>query len=112
MARVKSPSARKHRKVLKQAKGFRQSRRTRIQVASEAVLHAGQYAYHGRKLKKRDLRALWIIRLNNAVREHGLTYSKFISKLKISKVELDRKILSDIAVTDPQSFKKIVESLK
>lgn len=112
MARVKSTSARKHRKVLEQAKGFKQARRTRIQTASEAILHAGQYAYHGRKLRKRDLRALWIIRLNNAARENGFSYSKFIAALKKSKVELDRKILSDIAVTDPTSFKKIVESLK
>ena len=112
MARVKSPSARKHRKVLEQAKGFRQARRRRIQTASEAVLHAGQYAFEGRKLKKRDMRALWIIILNAAAREHGLTYGKLINGLKKSKIELDRKILSEIAVTDPASFKKIVESIK
>lgn len=112
MARVKSPSARKHRKVLADARGFRQARRRRIQTASEAVLHAGQYAYVGRKLKKRDMRALWIVRLNAAAREHGLTYGKLINGLKKANIELDRKILSEVAVTDPSSFKKIVESIK
>ncbi|OGM56528.1 50S ribosomal protein L20, partial [Candidatus Woesebacteria bacterium RIFCSPHIGHO2_12_FULL_42_9] len=79
MARVKSTSARRHRKFLKRAKGFKQARRVRIKVAKEALLHAGQYAYHGRKLRKRDLRNLWIIRLNAAVREEGISYSKFIA---------------------------------
>ena len=112
MARVKSTSARRHRKFLKRAKGFKQARRVRIKVAKEALLHAGQYAYHGRKLRKRDLRNLWIIRLNAAVREEGLSYSKFIASLKRSKIELDRKILADIAVNDPNTFKKIVEIVK
>ena len=112
MARVKSTSARRHRKFLKRAKGFKQARRIRIQTAKEALLHAGQYAYHGRKLKKRDLRALWIVRLNAAVREEGLSYSKFISGLKKAKIELDRKILADIAVNDPSTFKKIVAQIK
>lgn len=112
MARVKSIASRKHREVLKRAKGFRQARRTRIQTAKEAVLHAGQYAYEGRKLRKRDLRALWIIRLNAAVREQGLSYSKFVNLLKKAKVEVDRKILADIAATDPSTFAKIVDSVK
>jgi len=112
MARVKSTSARRHRKFLKRAKGFKQARRVRIKVAKEALLHAGQYAYHGRKLRKRDLRNLWIIRLNAAVREEGLYYSKFIASLKRAKIELDRKILADIAVNDPSTFKKIVEIVK
>ena len=112
MARVKSTSARRHRKFLKRAKGFKQARRVRIKVAKEALLHAGQYAYHGRKLRKRDLRNLWIIRLNAAVREEGLSYSKFIASLKKAKVELDRKMLADIAVNDPNTFKKIVEIVK
>lgn len=112
MARVKSTSARRHRKFLKRAKGFKQARRVRIKVAKEALLHAGQYAYHGRKLRKRDLRNLWIIRLNAAVREEGLSYSKFIASLKRAKIELDRKILADIAVNDPNTFKKIVEIVK
>ena len=112
MARVKSTSARRHRKFLKRAKGFKQARRVRIQAAKEALLHAGQYAYHGRKLRKRDLRSLWIVRLNAAVREEGFSYSKFIAALKKSKIELDRKILADIAVSDPATFKKIVSEVK
>lgn len=107
--RVKSVSARRHRKVLKAAKGFRQARRRRIQTAKEAVLHAGAYAYHGRKLKKRDLRSLWIIRMNAALREGGISYSKFIAGLKKEKIELDRKILAEVAVSDPDTFKKIVK---
>ncbi len=112
MARVKSTSSRRHRKFLKRAKGFKQARRTRIQVAKEALLHAGQYAYHGRKLRKRDVRSLWIVRLNAAVREEGLSYSKFIASLKKAKIELDRKVLADIAVNDPKTFKKIVTQVK
>ncbi len=107
--RVKSTSARRHRKILAQAKGFKQARRRRIQTAKEAVLHAGAYAYAGRKLKKRDLRSLWIIRLNAGVRALGVSYSRFISGLKKEKIEIDRKILSDIALTDPETFKKVVK---
>lgn len=112
MARVKSIASRKHRKLLKLARGFKQARRTRIQTAKEAILHAGQYAYVGRKLRKRDLRSLWILRLNAAVREHGINYSKFMAGLKKSKIELDRKILADIAATDPETFKQIVDTIK
>lgn len=112
MSRVKSTASRKHRKILKRARGFKQARRTRIQTAKEAILHAGQYAYNGRRLKKRDLRALWIVRLNAAVRENGLSYSKFIDALSKNKIEIDRKILSEIAVKDPETFKQIVESAK
>jgi len=110
--RVKSIASRKHRGILKAAKGFRQARRRRIQTAKEAVLHAGMYAYVGRKNKKRDLRALWITRLNAAVREHGLSYSKFIAGVKKAKIEIDRKILADIAVRDPATFKEIVLRVK
>lgn len=105
--RIKSTASRKHRKILKAARGFKQARHRRIQTAKEAVLHAGMYAYIGRKNKKRDLRALWITRLNAAVRECGLSYSKFIALLKKSKIEIDRKILADIAVRDPATFKQI-----
>src|SRR3989344_6598777 len=105
MARVKSTASRKHREMLSRARCFKQARRTRIQTAKEALLHAGQYAYEGRKLRKRDLRGLWIMRLNAAVREQGLSYSKFISLLKKAKVEIDRKILADIAATDLPTFK-------
>jgi large subunit ribosomal protein L20 len=107
--RVKSISARRHRVMLARAKGFKQARHTRIQVAKEALLHAGAYAYHGRKLKKRDLRTLWISRINAAVVAEGSTYSKFIAGLKKAKIEIDRKILSDLAVTDPETFRKITK---
>ena len=109
MARVKSIAARKHRRFLKKARGFKQARRKRIKVAKEALLHAGHYAYVGRKLRKRDLRALWIIRLNAASRASGLTYGKLIAGLKKAKIELDRKILAEIAVKDSETFKQIVE---
>lgn len=111
MVRVKSIAARRHRKIKKLAKGFRQARRTRVKAAKEAILHAGQYAYVGRKLRKRDLRKLWITRLNAAVREHGLSYSRFVKGLKKEKIELDRKILADIAVSDPATFEKIVSEI-
>lgn len=109
--RIKSPRRRRHKKILEAAKGFRQARHRRYKVAREAVLHASQYAYVGRKLRKRDLRSLWIERLNAAVREHNLSYSKFMAFLKKKNIELDRKILSDIAVRDPKTFDKIVEKV-
>ena len=113
MARVKSIAARKHRKILKRAKGFKQSRSRRVKVASEAVLHAGQYAYHGRKLKKRDLRSLWIIRISAALKTHGgPSYSRFISLLKKGNVVLDRKILSEMAIKDPEAFKAVLSKVK
>jgi large subunit ribosomal protein L20 len=112
MARVKSPSAIRHRKVKKLTKGFTQARRQRVQAGMDALLHQGQYEYVGRKLRKRDLRALWIIRLNAAVREEGLSYSKFIDGLKKENIVLDRKILSDIAISDPESFRQIVAAVK
>ena len=109
MSRVKSPRRVRHKKVLKAAKGFVAARRKRYKVAREAVLHAGHYAYIGRKDRKGDIRRLWIERLNAATREYDLPYSKFISGLKKAKIELDRKILADIAVNDSETFKKIVE---
>lgn len=112
MARVKSPTRKRHNKFLKQAKGFKQARRTRIQAAKEAVLHAGQYAYIGRKQRKRNLRSLWITRLNAAVRDEGLTYGKFIHGLKSANINLDRKILAQLAIEEPESFTKIVEKVK
>ena len=112
MARTKSIAQRRHRKILKAAKGFKQARRVRVKVAKEALLHSGQYAYVGRKNRKRDLRRLWILRVNAAVREHGMTYSKFIAELKKEKIELDRKILAEIAVKDPATFGKIIDSVK
>ena len=112
MARVKSTAARRHRKIRKSAQGFKQARRRRVKPTKEALLHAGQYAYHGRKLKKRDLRKLWIVRMNAAAREQGISYSKLIPELKKAGISLDRKILSEIAVSDPDTFKKVVSSLK
>jgi len=110
--RVKSISARRHRKLLARAKGYKQARHSRYQVAKEAVLHAGAYAYAGRKLKKRDLRTLWISRINASVKGAGVSYSRFIAGLKKEKIEIDRKILSAIAVEDPETFKKIVAETK
>lgn len=110
--RVKSIAARKHRKVKKLAKGFKQARRRRVKAAKEALAHAGAYAYHGRKLRKRDMRSLWITRINAALRAEGLTYSKFMAGLKKAKIGLDRKILADIAVSDPATFKEILSQVK
>ncbi|KKR14623.1 MAG: 50S ribosomal protein L20 [Candidatus Levybacteria bacterium GW2011_GWA1_39_32] len=81
-------------------------------MAKEASLHAGQYAFHGRKLRKRDNRSLWIVRIGEAVKKEGLSYSVFINKLKKANIELDRKILSDLVVEDPETFKKIVSEVK
>ncbi|MCL4364160.1 50S ribosomal protein L20 [Patescibacteria group bacterium] len=112
--RVKSgiQTKRKHKKVLKLAKGYWMTRHKQFQKAKEAVLHAGEYAFAGRKHKKRDFRKLWIIRLNAAVRNLGLTYSQLINKLNGKKVSLDRKILSKLALDYPKVFEKIVEKVK
>lgn len=112
MARTKSPSARRHRKILKAAKGYRQSRSKHLRVAKEAVLHAGQYAYAGRKIRRRDLRSLWITRVSAATKQNGLSYSKFIAGLKKANIEIDRKMLAELAVKDPAAFDKIVELVK
>jgi large subunit ribosomal protein L20 len=114
MVRVKSGilTKKKHRKVLKLAKGYWMTRHKQFKKAKEAVLHAGEYAFFGRKRKKREMRRLWITRLNAAVRQLGLKYSQFIKRLKEKKVEIDRKILSQIAVNYPKIFAKIVEKVK
>lgn len=101
-----------HKKILKLTKGYKHGRKNLIKRAKEAILHAGVYAYRDRKNKKRTFRNLWIIRLNAAVREHGLTYSKFIKGLKDNNIELDRKILSQLALESPEEFKKIIEKVK
>ncbi|MBI2613385.1 MAG: 50S ribosomal protein L20 [Candidatus Levybacteria bacterium] len=105
-------SRRKHRKLLGLAKGYRQNRSRNVKQAKEAVLHAGSYAFHGRKLKKRDFRALWNIRIGEAAKLNGLSYSIFMHKLKKTNIELDRKTLSEIAVNDAAVFKSIVDSVK
>ncbi len=114
MARVKRGivSRRKHKKLLSQTKGFRGTKSKLIRVAKEAALHAGAYAYHGRKLRKRDIRSLWITRISEAVKLQGISYSVFINKLKNAKIELDRKILADLVVNDPATFKQIVDKVK
>lgn len=100
----------KHKKILRQAKGFWMSRHKLYKKAREAVLHAGAYAYHGRKRRKRDFRRLWTIRINAALREKGRTYSRFIQALKEQKIELDRKILADLAVHHPLVFNQISDA--
>lgn len=112
MTRVKSIAARRHRKIKQAARGFKQARRRRVKAAKEALMHAGRYAYVGRKDRKGDMRALWITRLSAAVKARGLSYSKFIAGLKKEKIELDRKVLSDIAINDPKVFDKIVAEIK
>ena len=114
MVRIKGGvrTRRRHKAVLKLAKGYWMTRHKQFKKAKEAVLHAGEYAFKGRKLRKRDFRQLWIIRMNAALRNLGVKYSHFIKKLKDNKIELDRKILSQLAVEQPEIFKKIVEKAK
>ncbi|HEX5281491.1 MAG TPA: 50S ribosomal protein L20 [Micropepsaceae bacterium] len=99
----------RRKRVLKQAKGFYGRRKNNITTANAAVDRSMQHAYIGRKLKKRNFRALWIQRINAAAREHGLTYSRLINALSSAGVEIDRKILADIAVRDPDGFKALVD---
>jgi len=112
MSRVKRgvTSHARHRKVLKQAKGYYGRRKNTIRVAKQAVEKAGQYAYRDRKVKKRTFRSLWIQRINAAARANGLTYGRLIDGLKKAGIELDRKVLADIAVHEPQTFKGLVEA--
>ncbi|HEY4073447.1 MAG TPA: 50S ribosomal protein L20 [Herbaspirillum sp.] len=102
----------RHKKVLKQAKGYRGRRSTVYRVAKQAVMRAGQYAYRDRRNKKRVFRALWIARINAAARQHGVTYSVFMNGLKRASIELDRKVLADMAVTDKPAFAAIVNRVK
>ncbi len=105
-------AVKKRRAILKQAKGYRGAKSKLYRVAREAVMKSGQYAYVGRKLKKRDMRSLWIVRINAACRENNISYSCFINGLKKAKIELNRKVLADIAATDKTAFAKLVESAK
>jgi len=102
---------RRHKKVLKRTKGMRMSKGRLYRVSKEADLHAGQYAYIGRKLKKRDFRRLWIQRINAALSQFDLKYSRFINLLKKGKIELNRKILAELAVNYPKTFAAIVEKV-
>ena len=99
-------------KILKKAKGYFLSRSNVYTVAKNAVEKAGIYSYVGRKLKKRDYRGIWITRINAAVREEGLTYSKFINKLASANIDLNRKVLADLALNDPAAFKAVVAKVK
>ncbi|MBU3825114.1 50S ribosomal protein L20 [Oceanisphaera sp. W20_SRM_FM3] len=114
MARVKrGVTARaRHKKVLKQAKGYYGARSRVYRVAVQAVTKAGQYAYRDRRQKKRQFRQLWIARINAASRQNGLSYSRFINGLKKASVEIDRKILADIAVHDKTTFSALVNKAK
>ncbi|MDD5552157.1 MAG: 50S ribosomal protein L20 [Candidatus Pacebacteria bacterium] len=114
MVRVKRSitAKKKRKKALKEAKGFKWSRKTRYRQAKEALMHAKSYQYRDRRRKKRERRSLWQIRINAAVRKENLSYSKFINLLKKKKIEIDRKILSEIAKNHPEIFKKIIETVK
>lgn len=100
------------KKVLELAKGYRGRRNSVYRIAKEAVMKAGQYAYRDRRNRKRDFRALWIVRINAAVRELGLSYSVFINGLKKAGIEMDRKVLADLAVHDAAAFAKIADQVK
>ena len=102
----------RHKKVLALAKGFRGRRKNVYRIAKQAVMKAGQYAYRDRRAKKREFRRLWIARINAASRALGLTYSKFVAGLKKAQIDLDRKVLADLAVNDPAAFGSIVEKAK
>ncbi len=111
MAHVKRgvTSHARHKKVLKLAKGYRGRRKNTIRIAMQAVEKAGQYAYRDRKVRKRTFRALWIQRINAAARINDMTYSRFMNGLKLAGIELDRKVLADLAVREPEAFKAIAD---
>ena len=111
MARVKRgvQARARHKKVLKEARGYYGARRKIYRVAKQAVTKAGQYSYRDRRQRKRQFRQLWIVRINAAAREFGLSYSRFIDGLNKAEIEVDRKVLADLAVNDPQAFTQLVE---
>jgi large subunit ribosomal protein L20 len=102
----------RHKKILDQAKGYYGARRKVLRVAKQAVTKAGQYAYRDRRQKKRDFRSLWIVRINAAARQCGLSYSRLICGLRLASIEIDRKVLADIAVFDKPAFAAIAEKAK
>ena len=114
MARVKRgvTTRAKHKRVLEQAKGYRGRRKNTIRVAKQAVEKAGQYAYRDRKVKKRTFRGLWIQRINAAVRMEGLSYSQFMNGVKKAGIELDRKVMADLAMNEPAAFSAIVKQAR
>lgn len=114
MPRVKRGlvSRRKHNKLLKLNKGYRGTKSKLTKVAKEARVHADAYSYHGRKIRKRDMRSLWITRIGEAAKAEGISYSTLINKLKKGKIDLDRKILSELINTDMETFKKVLNSVR
>lgn len=114
MARVKrSVHSKKHRrKVLTRARGYSGARSRRLKVANEQVMHSLQYAYRDRRARKREFRRLWIARINAACRQRGLAYSRFISGLKSAGIEVDRKVLAELAVSEPEAFDQLVEKAR
>ena len=105
------PRHKRHRKIVKQAKGYYGVRKSNFKAAKDAVERGMQFAYRDRRLKKRTIRSLWIVRINAAVREHGLSYSKFVNLLKDKNIKLNRKALAYMAVNDPEGFSAIVKSV-
>jgi large subunit ribosomal protein L20 len=102
----------RHKKILALAKGYRGRRKNVYRVAKQAVMKAGQYAYRDRRTRKRVFRTLWIARINAAARSHGVTYSRFMAGLKKASIEIDRKVLAELAVNDPAAFGSIVDKVK
>lgn len=103
---------RRHKKLLESVKGYRMTKHRLVKVAKEAQLHAGQYAYDGRRKRKSNFRKLWITRISQAVRNAGMSYSQFIQKLKKANIKLDRKILSNLLLSDPPTFNAILDKVK
>ncbi len=114
MPRVKRgvTSHKRHKKTLKAAKGYRGSKSKLYRIANQQLMRSGNYAYAHRRLKKRDFRKLWITRINAAARENGTTYSRLVHGLKMAGVDINRKVLADLAVTDPQGFSELAELAK
>lgn len=114
MTRVKGgpTGQRRHKKILKLAKGYRMTKGRLYRVSKEAVLHAGEYAFAGRKMRKRDLRRLWIQRINASLTPLGISYSQFIHQLKEAKIELNRKMLAELAINHPEAFKAVFDRVK
>ena len=102
----------KHKKILKQTKGMQHSRRRSYRLAKQGIIKALRYSYRDRRNRKRDIRRLWIVRINNAAKLQGLSYSKLIAGLKAKNIELDRKVLSELAVNEPKAFEAVVKAVK
>lgn len=105
------PRHRRHRRIVKQAKGYYGTRSRNYRTAMDAIIKAMSYAYRDRRQRKRQMRRLWIARINAATRQHGMSYSKFVHAMKANNIELNRKILADLAITEPQSFEYLIKAL-